>query len=267
MSEFQNLVADLTGVQKEATFNKMPNGISFDGVGDGFPDGVMKSAILCTARSGSSLLSVALQAYKFDFHEYLNAAGMLKTNVTQNGVKHMSELAPHFADMATVDGRMSVKTPSNGLPYLFMMGEFPKNIDQWKFVYLRRENLVRQAISGLIAVKTGQWTKSMESKGTVTEDDYSFDEILRLINAYANGNRAIERFIGFFNLPTYNVTYEEFLKDQKNILAEIARFLGCNTDDYPDAANHEPWLERQSTDINSIWEKRFRAELITRATF
>ena len=266
MSEFEDLVADLTGVQREPTFNKMPNGLTFDGVGSGFPDVPLKSAILCTARSGSSLLSVALQAYKFDFHEYLNTGGMLKTNIAQNEITKTSEMAPHFAKMATVDGRMSIKTPANGLPYFFMMGEFPKNLSQWRFVFLRRENLVRQAISGLIAQKTGQWTKRMEQKGTITEDDYSFDDILRLVNVYANGNRAIERFIGLLNLPTYNVTYEEFLADQKNILAEIAAFLGCDTSKYPEAKNHEPWLERQSTDLNENWEKRFREEILSRAS-
>lgn len=266
MSEFEDLVADLTGVQKEPTFNKMPNGLTFDGVGNGFPDVPQKSMILCTARSGSSLLSVALQAYKFDFREYLNSGGMLKTNITENEITKTSEMAPHFADMATEGERMSIKTPANGLPYFFMMGEFPKNLDKWRFVYLRRENLVRQAISGLIAQKTGQWTKQMEKKGTISEDDYSYEDIARLINVYANGNRAIERFVGLLNVPTYNITYEEFLRDQKNILAEIATFLGTNTDDYPEAKNHEPWLERQSTDLNKKWEERFREEMISRAT-
>ena len=264
MSDFQKSLADLTGVNEAAVFRQMPGGMVYDHPGEGFPKGPLKSAILCTARSGSSLLSVALQAYGFDFHEYLNANGLLRQVVVSNGVKATSELAPHFAQKATVDGRISIKTPSNGLQYLFAMGEFPKNLDQWRFVYLRRGNLVRQAISGFIAQRTGQWTKNMEQKGEVTDSDYSFDELHKLVNVYAQGNRTLERFIGLLGLPTYNVVYEDFLSDQKRILAEIAQFLGCNVDDYPEAASHKPWLERQATELNDIWENRFREDLLER---
>ena len=240
----------------------MPGDIVLDPVGDGLPRGPLKSAMLCTARLGSSLLSVALQAYGFDFQEFLNAKGRLREVVADNDVKTVSELVPHFADKATVDGRMSIKCPANGLPLMFAMGEFPQNLDQWRFIYLRRENLVRQAISGFIAQKTGLWTTRMKAIGEVTEDDYSFDDILRLAGAYAQGNKMIERFVGLLGLPTYNVVYEEFLQDQKRILADIAQFLGCDIADYPEAATHEPWLERQATELNDIWEQRFRAELI-----
>ena len=262
MPGFQKWVADLGGMNESALFGQMPGEMVFDRPGPGFPSGPMKSAILCTARSGSSLLSVALQAYGFEFHEYLNSSGLLKQIVVSNDVKVTSELAPHFARKATVNGRISIKTPSNGLQYLFAMGEFPKNLDQWRFVYLRRENLVRQAISGFIAQRTGQWTKKMEKRGEVTDSDYSFDEIMKLVGVYAQGNRTLERFIGLLGIPTYNVVYEEFLTDQKRILAEIATFLGADVGDYPDAVDHEPWLERQSTQLNEAWESRFRAELL-----
>lgn len=261
MSSFRKAIADICGIGEPAVLRNLPGNLVLDRIGEGFPKTNLKSMIICTARSGSSLLSVALDAYGFDFQEYLNTGSHLRKVIETQGVTTMSELAPHFADYATVDGRMSIKTPADGLPYMFAMGEFPKNLDQWRFVYLRRENLVRQAISGAIAVKTGQWTKVMAQKGEVTDDDYSFDQILKIAGGYAQGNRSAERFIGLLGLPTYNVVYEEFLQDQKRILAEIAAFLGVNVDDYPEAANHEPWIERQATGINDVWEQRFREDL------
>lgn len=267
MSPFQKSVAEICGVGEAAIFRQMPGDLVFDRPGEGFQSGPLKSMLLCTARSGSSLLSVALQAYGFDFHEYLNTQGLLRQIVVKNEVRATSELAPHFVGKANVDNRISIKTPAIGLPYMFAMGEFPKNLHQWRFIYLRRENLVRQAISGFIAQRTGQWTKNMEKKGEVSEEDYSFDDILRLAGGYAQGNRLVERFIGLLGLPTYNVVYEEFLQDQKRILAEAAEFLGCNVADYPEAANHKPWLERQSTELNDIWEKRFRADLLNQVNY
>ena len=264
MSDFKKSVADLSGLGEATIFRQMPGDLVFDRPGNGFPTGPMKSAMLCTARSGSSLVSVALQAYGFDFREYLNTQGMLRDIVTKNDVTSTSELAPHVAERAMVKGRISIKFPASGLPMMFAMGEFPQNLDQWRFVYLRRENLVRQAISGFIAQKTGLWTSKMKQTGEVVEGDYSFDDIFRLVGAYAQGNKMIERFIGLLGLPAYNVVYEEFLKDQKRMLADIAGFLGCNLDDYPDAVNHEPWLERQATGLNDVWETRFRTELLGR---
>lgn len=264
MQDFLKEVGEVTGLADQAITRDLPQGLSFDGAGPGFSPDLMKSAILCTARSGSSLLSVALEAYGFHFKEYLNARGLLKDAVSGNGVTRTSELAQPFERFAARDGRMSIKTPVNGLPHLFMMGEFPKNLGQWRFIYLRRENLVRQAISGFIARSTGQWTKVMAATREVTDDDYSFNEILKLVNAMAQGNRMLERFVGLLGLPTYNIVYEDFISDQKRILAEAAQFLGIDIADYPEAADHEPWLERQSTDLNNRWESRFRKELLSR---
>lgn len=262
MSPFLKSVADLCGVGEAAMLQRMPGGLALDRPGEGFPAGPLKSAILCTPRSGSSLLSVALEAYGFDFQEYLNRNGALWQIVDGAGVESMSELAPHFVERANVGDRISIKMPWQGLPLMFAMGEFPKNIHQWRFVYVRRGNLVRQAISGFIAQRTGQWSSDMERKGEVSDKDYSFDDLLKLVGNYAQGNRIIERFIGLLGISAYSVVYEDFLEDQKGTLAEIAEFLGCDVNDYPDAGNHEPWLERQATELNEIWERRFRADLL-----
>lgn len=264
MQDFLKEVSELSGLPERAIERDMPMGLSFDRPGEGFSNKPLKSAILCTARSGSSLLSVALEAYGFKFNEYLNARSYLAKVVSDNSIAHTSELAGHFEKIATSDGRMSIKMPINGVPHLFMMGEFPKNLGQWRFVYLRRENLVRQAISGYVAKQTGQWTKVMAATASISDDDYSFDEIMKIANAAVQGNRMIERFVGLLALPTYNIVYEDFISDQKRVLAEIAAFLGVNPADYPGAANHEPWLERQSTDLNDRWERRFREDLLRR---
>lgn len=86
-------IAEVTGVPAQTLFRDMPRGLIFDRPGQGFSSDLHKSAILCTARSGSSLLSVALEAYGFEFKEHLNVNGRLKSIVQDSGVKATSELA------------------------------------------------------------------------------------------------------------------------------------------------------------------------------
>ncbi|RJE84154.1 Stf0 family sulfotransferase [Paracoccus onubensis] len=264
MEDFLKEIREIVGLPEPAIARNMPAPLTFDMPGQGFSDGFMKSAILCTARSGSSLLSVALEAYGFQFREYLNTGDLLKRVVLDAEVTQTSDLARPFEQFATQDGRMSIKMPPLGLVFLFMMGEFPKNLDPWRFVYLRRQNLVRQAISGAVARRTGQWTHVMAARSEISDDDYSFEEILRILNSANQENRMIERFIGMLGLPVYNVIYEEFVTNQKVVLAEIAAFFGCDLNNYPEAANHKPWIERQSTDLNKRWEDRFREDLLKR---
>lgn len=226
-----------------------------------YDDIAQRSMILCTARSGSSLLSVALQAYGFDFQEYLNAQGAFKRMLNEHAPRDSHELGLALKTFATKNGRISIKAPPSTLPMMFFIRQFPTEFKKWKFVYLRRQNLVRQAISSVIATKTGQWTHVMKATGSVSVEDYNYTAILNMVNALGHTNRLIERFIGVFDLDVMNVIYEEFVTDQKAHLARIAQHFGTDPADYPEANAHKPWLEKQATELNSIWEERFRNEL------
>lgn len=232
-----------------------------------YDDIPLRSLILCTARSGSSLLSVALQAYGFDFQEYLNPQGALKKTIKDHNPTNSLELGLALKAAATKNGRMSIKAPPSTLPVMFMIGQFPAEFKRWKFVYLRRQNIVRQAISSVIASRTGQWTHVMKATGSVAENDYSFSAIMNAVNAIGNTNRLIERFIGIFDIDVINVIYEEFLKNREAQLEAIARHLGVDPAAYPDAKSHEPWIQQQATELNALWEERFRREIVETATF
>lgn len=256
---------DMLGIVPAQLQNSFPNTIAMDRIGGGFHEDGLRSGLLCTARSGSSLLSVALQAYGFDFQEFLNPNGYLREMIARENITSLSDLAPKLEAAARENARISVKLPIMTLPYLFLMGEFPANIDRWRFVYLRRSNLVQQAISAVIAKKTNKWTAVMEAKGSVAVDDFDFDEIMKSVMAASNGNRLLERFIGLFGLTVHNVVYEDFLKDQKAGLREVAAFLGVDPALYPKAAEDKPWITKQATSLNDTWEDRFRTEVRRRS--
>lgn len=261
-----NTFFDIIGVSAKTVASQMPSGVAIDKQGVGFSSPNMRSGLLCTARSGSSLLAVGMQAYGFQFEEYLNRNGRLAHIIRKDGVTSLPEMAAAVEITSTIDGRLSTKIPPAVLPYLFLMGEFPKNLDKWRFIYLERENIIRQAISSVIAKRTGLWTSSMTAQGEISNEDYSFSEILSVINNIGNSNRLLKRFIGLFDIQVRTVVYEDFVKDQKGQALDIARFLGANPSEYPEASKFEPWIKRQASDLNDEWEQRFRNDLVNFAT-
>lgn len=219
--------------------------------------------MLCTARSGSTLISQSLDAYGFSFREYLNIEGFMTDVLKKYDSVSLTGLADILQQHASVDGRLSTKIPFGTLAYMFLIGEFPENLEKWRFIYLRRENLVQQAISSLIAERTQQWNSAVPAKGSINVDDYDFEKILKAVNSFSNGNRYLERFIGLFGLHVYNITYETFLTDKKKYLDEMASFLGIDPADYPDAGQFSPRSKKQASSVNATWEERFRSDLHT----
>lgn len=262
-----NAFLDVIGFKPNSLRANLPDGLDYRDVGPGLSGPRLRSGLLCTARSGSSFLSVALEAYGFRFNEYLNRDGHILDLMQAEDIRSVAQLTRAVDRSAVFDGRFSTKLPPAALLYLFLMGEFPQNMSRWRFVYLRRQNLVRQAISGVIAKRTGQWTQRMTAHAQIGIKDYDFDEIMRAVEAAANGNRLLERFIGLFGLPVRNIIYENLVANGSRVVRDVATFLGADPADYPDANKFKPWIEVQATALNDIWERRFRDELRRRSIY
>lgn len=136
-------------------------------------------------------------------------------------------------------------------------------MEGWKIVLLRRRNLVRQAISRVIAAQTGQWTVHFESTRTITDQDFDFDAIARSMASIQTENANCEWVLNGLGLPYREVWHEDIIAQGTPLLAEIAAHFGETRmrpvppkDDIPDAQRPEI----QSTDLNRRWETRFRDE-------
>jgi LPS sulfotransferase NodH len=217
------------------------------------------SMIACTARSGSTLLNVSLEHYGIEAHEHLNPEGAIKRTVERGSARTLREYANLLAAKAK-GGRFDVKGPISSFLFLYEMREIPERLDRWKFVFLRRKNIVRQAISQRIAARTGQWTSLMEARGTVVEDDYSFEEILRATARISQQNERWERVFALFGIEPFRVCYEDFCNSIESTTWQIATFL--DLDNMPASPRPiSPRIERQTSELNEIWERRFRKEL------
>lgn len=240
--------------------NQILKRVTYDGPCDAFAKAERKIAIACTARSGSSIISVTLQNYGLKFQEYLNSEGSVRLRQEESGAQTTSQLAQAIADHALTDGTVAIKMPPAGLLYFLVFGELAR-LDEWKIVYLRRENIVRQAISSEVAARTGQWTHVMAKTGEISGDEYDFDKLLVRCDGIAQQNRIWERFIGLTGIDVFNVTYEEYMRVPDEKIREMATYFGVDVDALDTNKMPEPWLKVQSTDLNKVWEERFRDDL------
>lgn len=220
-----------------------------------------KTLIACTARSGSSLLQVALERYGLKCQEFFNVEGLARQLAQSGEARTTRDFANHLARHATTDGRFVVKGAFVSFLFLCYLNEVANLRRSWKVVFLRRRNVVRQAISMSIAAATQQWTFDMPAKGEVAVEDYSFDAIARQLEVVHSENQIWERIFGLFNLAPHRIFYETYTANLNEQTERIAQFAGVDTAKFPDARNHVPRLKSQSTGINDEWERRFRRDV------
>ncbi len=234
-------------VFKYLTHDSRVNGIPTDG---------QKAMIACTARSGSSYLSVALRRYGFSFNEYLNTEGYVKRFADEFDPS-LEKFAGHLAREAE-QGVLGLKIPYASLAYLIAMREIPDRIDEWSIVYLIRRNVIQQAISRRIASITQKWTANMAGERAIASADYDFAAILKHAEGIINENSNWERFFLRLGLNPMRVVYEDIIVNEQESLAEIGSHLSRK---WQPSINREVELKKQGTALNDRWEERFKSDL------
>ncbi len=216
-----------------------------------------KFCIACSARSGSSYLTVALERYSLNVQEYFNTHGFVKQLHENHGVNTTNQFASYLVTHHSPNQVFGVKAPYEAVAVYAFLGELSTFSKEWKVVFLTRNNILRQAISALIASLTNQWTHVMPSRYEVTEKDYDFKKILELIDSFTLQNKKWERFFSLLKVTPYRISYERLTEQPAHELENIAKFVGVDTEKFPESHIHKPWIQSQSTAINSLWEERF----------
>ena len=68
-------------------------------------------------------------------------------------------------------------------------GEFPAHLGEWKFVHLKRGNLVRQAISLALATHSGAWSADVPQINRKRDVAYDREELTNAIKEIERINR------------------------------------------------------------------------------
>ena len=121
------------------------------------------------------------------------------------------------------------------------------------FVYLERQDRVRQAVSAMVAMQTGLW-RSIPGVGRqqpVGVAEYDYDRILRQI---AQADYAHEHWRGFFaanGVEPHRLTYEALVDDFERVVSGLFAALGSES--APPARR----MRRQADDTTEAMVLRF----------
>jgi len=188
------------------------------------------------------------------FSEYV--AWVKDRATTDNGVCGVKIMWPYVAGL--VD-RLSALAPAGGdsSPHAVLSQAFPG----LRYVWLRRMDKVRQAVSLWRAIQTWHWRE--DAAGASGEKPpapplrYSFEAIDHLRRRLIASDRAWETYFEAIEVEPLTLTYEELIPAMHENVARMLRHIGVG---YRFAARcGAPRTARQSDDVSEQWVSEFTA--------
>jgi trehalose 2-sulfotransferase len=125
------------------------------------------------------------------------------------------------------------------------------------FVEVSRTDRLRQAISWVRALQTGNWSSLMSPAGA-TAAVFDRDEIERRIARLDREQAAWLEFFRAHSTAPHRITYEELADDPERTIRELFGYLGVEP-----AAGFQlvpAAMERQSDELSEEWVARYLAE-------
>jgi trehalose 2-sulfotransferase len=129
-----------------------------------------------------------------------------------------------------------------------------------RFVYVRRDDVVAQAVSWLRAEQTGAWYLggNGEIGGTVPTGRapaYDRERITDIVQTINEHNAGWEAWFASAGITPYRVRYEHLAADPAATTRDIVGFVGLRL---PDGHRIAPRHRRQADDLNQQWADRYR---------
>lgn len=232
-----------------------------------------KSYIICSIGiSGSSLLASVLRNLDYcgNPREYFHpnkVANLMKNNdgsglrnyieeilnkgVTTNGIFGVKMHWEHMRDF--------LKFTRKNLGYekktdLEIINDFFPNTH---FIYIRRNNILKQAISTEIAQQTENWRQDITNtqKKQLKRSNFNPLAIYRIEEGIKRHEGAWQRFFQKNHLDVYEVVYENFCQSIETTTIDIIKFL--KIEPLPEPNQIQVSLKKQSNNLNERWEKYY----------
>ena len=196
---------------------------------------------------------------RFDsFREYLD--WVRETATTPNGVFAAKIMWPYMAGL--VDGLATIGAHAGAMPAdRRLESAFPGV----RYVWLRRMDKVRQAVSLWRAIQTWHWRRDAAAARDDALHDaprpelrYSFEAIDHLRRRLIASDRAWETYFEATGNRPLELAYEDFTQDLHATVTRTLRHVGVR---YPAGANYDvPCTARQADEISEQWVTAFRAD-------
>jgi trehalose 2-sulfotransferase len=128
-----------------------------------------------------------------------------------------------------------------------------------RFVYLRRDDVLGQAVSLLRAEQTDVWHNVAGSKPRRLEPEplYDFERIRKMIRTIEDDNAAWRDWFASVGIQPYSVVYEDLEADQEGTTRGILQFLEL---ELPPSRTIVGRHNRLRDQLSAEWVERYRAE-------
>ena len=121
-----------------------------------------------------------------------------------------------------------------------------------RFVWLRREDVVAQAVSWAKAVQTDQWAAQQPAQ---REPEFDFEQVDALYHLARVHDGCWRRWFSAQGIEPHPVVYEELAAEPERVAQGVLDFLGLEAA-APLVAPAD--LTRQADEVNLAWSARYR---------
>ena len=183
-----------------------------------------------------------------DYRDHLRRA--LEWGTTENGVFGAKLMWGHREDFL----RLARSLPElHGMPERELLDALFPNLT---YVWVRRGDTVRQAVSLWKAIQTQSW-RSGQDGGRAREPVYHFEAVHHLRRMLERNDTAWGRWFEERGLRPLELSYERIARDPAGAVSDVLEYAGIDVGDPPMPAAP---MQRQSDAVSDEWVARYFRE-------
>lgn len=221
----------------------------------------MRYAILSTPRTGSNALCDLLAQTGIAGMKTVKDASFFIGYGPDVREAHTRAVEDYFERNRTENGIEGCKIEYDYLEHLSMWlspGMVARILRRFDcFIVLRRQDVIAQAVSRLIAMQTGQWTSEDGRSGEPVYDGEAITYHIAHIRAGEEFYR--QMLMGFRHSSHLLLYYEHNIKDWQIAVNRVLRHIGAGTCEMP-LAHH---LQKQVDPCKEAFIARYQAERVS----
>jgi LPS sulfotransferase NodH len=219
-------------------------------------DGVPKVLVIAfTPRCGSHMLGHTLYetgAFGFPL-EYVNPFNLAEWRRRLGKRRTTDVLRDLQRRRTSPNGVFGIKLGYSHLDQLGGSRRLTTVLPKARYVLLRRENLISQAVSYAKAKQTGVWISGQ--RPTRDEAHYDFRSIRRCLRRVILETAAWQYLLATSGCRYIELTFESVLQDVPGAVQSIARLMEIDVDE--SRIPSQPPTRRQRNELNESWISRF----------
>lgn len=225
-----------------------------------------KFYVICTTpRSGSNLLCDLLSSSGVmgKSREFLNPTGSIlpiskKANLIDRESRiNINDYIQYIINnFSSANNCFGIKVFFEQIKPLVQLKEIQQFLQQCKYVWLVRQDIIAQAVSMYIADETDTWKSFVKEKKSRNLVEYNEEKIARWVERLKKQNLNWADFFLVNRIEYLKVTYEDIVINHNQICHDICRFCGIEYHDRFSLENVR--YQKQGDDLNEKFTEMFR---------